>query len=75
MVKLIMGLKGSGKTKNLIELIRKAEETEIGDVVCIEKGGKLRYDIPFRVRLVETSQYDFSGYEFIKGFISGNRHC
>ena len=71
MVKLIMGLKGSGKTKNLIEMIRKAEEEEPGDVVCIEKGEKLRYDIPYKIRLVEASQYDFYGYDFLKGFISG----
>ena len=66
-----MGLKGSGKTKNLIEMIRKAEEEEDGDVVCIEKGEKLRYDIPYKVRLVEASQYDFDGYDYLKGFISG----
>jgi len=71
LVKLIMGLKGSGKTKNLIELIRKAEEIEPGDVVCIEKGEKIRYDIPYRVRLVEASHYDFGGYDYLKGFISG----
>jgi len=45
LVKLIMGLKGSGKTKNLIELIRIAEEIEPGDVVCIEKGEKLLNDM------------------------------
>jgi len=71
LVKLIMGLKGSGKTKSLIEMIRVAEEEEPGDVVCIEKGEKLRYDIPYKVRLVEASQYDFDGYDFLKGFISG----
>ena len=71
MVKVIMGLKGSGKTKQLIELIHKAEKEEDGDVVCIEKGKKLRYDIPYTVRLVDSSQYDFNGYDYFKGFISG----
>lgn len=71
LVKVIMGLKGSGKTKQLIELVNKAVEDEHGDVVCIEKGSKLKYDIPYRVRLIEASQYDFSGYDFLKGFISG----
>jgi hypothetical protein len=66
-----MGLKGSGKTKNLIELIRKASEEEHGDIVCIEKGEKLRFDIPYTVRLVEASQYDFDGYDYLKGFVSG----
>ena len=66
-----MGLKGSGKTKQLIELVNKAVEEENGDVVCVEKGSKLTYDIPYKVRLIEASQYDFDGYDFLKGFISG----
>ena len=66
-----MGLKGAGKTKQLIELVHKAVEEERGDVVCIEKAAKLMYDIPHKVRLIEASQYEFVGYEFLKGFISG----
>ena len=66
-----MGLKGSGKTKQLIELVNNAVEDESGDVVCIEKGSKLKYDIPYKVRLIEASQYGFNGYDFLKGFISG----
>ena len=71
MVKIIMGLKGSGKTKQLLELVHKAIDEESGDVVCIEKGAKLTYDIPHKVRLIEASQYEFDGYDFLKGFISG----
>ena len=66
-----MGLKGSGKTKQLIELVQKAVYEEHGDVVCIEKGAKLTYDIPHEVRLVDSSLYEFGGYDFLKGFISG----
>ena len=66
-----MGLKGSGKTKQLIELVHKAVEEEQGDVVCIEKGAKLRFDIPYHVRLVESSLYEFYGYHFLKGFLCG----
>ena len=71
MVKLIMGLKGSGKTKQLIELVKKALDEEHGDVVCVEKGPKLTYDIPHKARLIFASQYDFGSYEFLKGFLSG----
>ena len=71
MVKIIMGLKGSGKTKQLLELVHKAIDEENGDLVCIEKGAKLTYDIPHKVRLIEASQYEFDGYDFLKGFISG----
>ena len=71
MVKVIMGLKGSGKTKQLIDLVHKAMDEEKGDLVCIEKGAKLKYDIPYRVRLIEASQYEFNSYDYLKGFISG----
>jgi len=71
MVKVIMGLKGSGKTKQLIELVDEAVKSEQGDIVYIEKSSKLIHDIPLKVRLVDASQYDFTGYEFIKGFING----
>jgi len=66
-----MGLKGSGKTKQLIELVHAAIESEHGDVVFIEKGFKLTYDIPHKVRLIEATPYAFDGYDFLKGFISG----
>ena len=71
MVKVIMGLKGAGKTKQLIELVHDAIGDERGDMVCIEKGSKLRFDIPHKVRLIEAAQYEFDGYVFLKGFISG----
>jgi hypothetical protein len=71
MVKIIMGLKGSGKTKQLIDLVHTAINEENGDVVCIEKGQKLTYDIPHNVRLIEASEYGFDSYDFLKGFISG----
>lgn len=71
MVKIIMGLKGSGKTKQLIELVHSAVKKEAGEVVCIEKGQKLTYDIPHAVRLIEASGYGFSSYDFLKGFVSG----
>ena len=71
MVKLMMGLKGSGKTKQLIEMVRVAEAEEPGAVVCIEKGTKLTHDIPHTVRLIDTSSYKIGDYEFMKGFICG----
>lgn len=71
MVKIIMGLKGCGKTKQLIDLVNTAVNEESGNVVCIEKGQKLTYDIPHAVRLIEASDYGFNSYDFLKGFISG----
>ena len=71
MVRVIMGVKGTGKTKQMIELINSDVNSENGNVVCIERGPKLTYDIHYKIRLVEASHYDMSSYDFLKGFISG----
>ena len=71
MVKLIVGSKGTGKTKALVELVRQAVEEESGSVVCLEKDKNLTYDIPYTVRLIHASDYKFESMEFFKGFISG----
>lgn len=71
MVKLILGLKGSGKTKRLVDLVREAVAMDNGDIVCIEKEQKLTYDIPYQARLVEAGAYDIKSYEAIKGFVCG----
>ena len=71
MVRVIMGVKGTGKTKQMIELINTAVQSEHGNVVCIERGPKLTYDINYKIRLVEASYYDMKDYEFLKGFVSG----
>ena len=71
MVRVIMGVKGSGKTKQMIDMINSAVHSEHGNVVCIERGNKLIYDIHSKIRLVESSHYDMSSFDFLKGFISG----
>ena len=70
MVRVIMGVKGTGKTKQMIELINSAVHSENGNVVCIERGPKLTYDIHYKIRLVEASHYEMKSFEFMKGFIS-----
>lgn len=67
MVKLIMGLKGSGKTKQLVTDINEAVKNETGSMVCIEKGTKLRYDIDIRVRLIDYQEYSMGTLTFLKG--------
>ena len=71
MIRVIMGKKGSGKTKQMIEMINSAVETEHGNVICIEKGSKLTLDIHHKIRLVEASEYDVADYTALKGFVSG----
>ena len=71
MVRVIMGAKGTGKTKQLIDMINYAAENESGNVVCVEMGKKLVFDVSPAVRLVESSDFAADNFTFFKGFISG----
>lgn len=71
MVKVIMGLKGSGKTKQMIDLINNAVDNEHGNVVAIAHDSKLTYDISYKIRLVDASEYNISTFERLQGFICG----
>ena len=71
MIHVIMGLKGSGKTKKLVDSIHAALETAHGDVVCIEYGKQLTYDVNYRVRLVDSQEYGIHNPDMLKGFLSG----
>lgn len=71
MVKLIVGKKGTGKTKKLISLANEAVESSNGNVVVIEKGSKLTYDVTHKARLIDTEHYSISGYDAFFGFLSG----
>ena len=71
MVRLIMGANGAGKTKQLIDLIHSAVESENGSVVCIEPGADMTFDIKSSVRLVNGKEYNLNSFECLRGFISG----
>ena len=71
MINVIMGLKGSGKTKKMIDSIHEAVASASGDVVYIEYGKKLTYDVNYRVRLVDSKEYGISNPDMLKGFLSG----
>ena len=71
MIQVIMGLKGSGKTKKLISSINEAVASANGDVVCIEYGKQLTYDVNHRVRLVNSKEYGINNIDKLKGLLSG----
>ena len=71
MIQIIMGLKGSGKTKKLIDSVNQAAQSSQGSVVCIEYGKKLTYEVNYRARLVDSQEYGISTPDMLKGFISG----
>ena len=71
MITLLIGKKGSGKTKKLIELANEAVQNSNGNVVVIEKGLKLTYDISHKARLVDSDAYGIEGLDALVGFVSG----
>ncbi len=71
MVTLIIGKKGTGKTKKLIDLANETVAASAGNVVVIEKGAKLTYDINHKARLIDSDAYAISGYDMMFGFLSG----
>ncbi|MEG2429064.1 MAG: hypothetical protein RSA99_01645 [Oscillospiraceae bacterium] len=71
MIKLIIGNKGSGKTKILIDKINAAVSVTNGDVVCIEQGMTLKLQLDHSVRLIDAEDYKIEGYEAFYGFVTG----
>ena len=71
MLKLIIGVKGTGKTKQLINLVNEAAEATNGVVVCVEKGTGLRFDVKHTVRLINTNEYLVFDAESLAGFVAG----
>ncbi|MDR2932104.1 MAG: hypothetical protein LBV27_03255 [Oscillospiraceae bacterium] len=76
MVKLIVGSKGSGKTKKLIQMVNDAAKVSKGNVVCIEKGDSLKFDLNYNIRLIDIKEYSVKGsdayYGFVAGLLAGN---
>ena len=68
MIKLIIGNKGTGKTKKLIDQVNACVESSDGNVVCVEKEPKLTYDVSSKARLLETDTYLINGHAAFWGF-------
>ena len=71
MIKIIIGKKGSGKTKKLVELVNAAAETSLGNVVCVEKGGTLTFSVTHKARLIYADDYAIGGYDEYFGMLAG----
>ena len=71
MIQFLVGEKGSGKTKTLIEMINKSAMETKGNIVCIEKNMKLIYDIKHSVRLIDVDAFNIEGYDEFYGFVMG----
>ena len=71
MIRILIGPKGTGKTKTFIEMANQALETEKGNVVCISKGSRHTFDISSNIRLVNTDDFNITSIEAFYGLISG----
>ncbi|HPW00643.1 MAG TPA: hypothetical protein PLP20_06280, partial [Oscillospiraceae bacterium] len=71
MIKFILGPKGSGKTKFLLDNIAEAVKNSSGCVVAVERGQTMYYDIDHSVRLIDIDEYDISNYDSFYGFLAG----
>ena len=71
MISLIIGNKGSGKTKRLIDLINEAVAKSDGTIVCIEKSPLLTYEVTHKARLIETERFGIEGCDAFYGMVCG----
>lgn len=72
MIKVLIGKKGSGKTKTLIDSVNAAAEKAEGNVVFISSDTKRHmFDIKHKVRLVDTSAFVLKTYDEFYGFLCG----
>lgn len=71
MIKIIIGRRGSGKTKLLVDMVNEATKTSLGNVVCIEKGDTLTYSVTHKARLIDADSFGISGYGEYYGMLAG----
>ena len=72
MVKLLVGHKGTGKTKHMIDLANEAADKSSGSVIFINKNSRLMYDLKYKIRVVCMEEYEHvtNSDEYI-GFLYG----
>ncbi len=71
MIKVNIGLKGSGKTPKLIQAVNSAIDVEKGNVVCITEGNRLMHDISHKARMINTESFDIRSIEMFEGLLCG----
>ena len=72
MIKLLIGKKGTGKTKALIEQVNSASSVAKGNVVFVSNNtSSAMFDISKAVRMIDTTDFDIVNYSEFEGFICG----
>lgn len=70
-MKLIIGVRGTGKTKQLVDLVNQSANESKGAVICIEKGNKLNFDVTYKARLIDATKYGIDDAHKLLGFVAG----
>lgn len=71
MVQLIVGNKGKGKTKQLLDKVNSAIKSVNGNIVYLDKSSKHMYELNNKVRLIDVSGYPIKNSDEFIGFICG----
>lgn len=71
MVQLIVGNKGKGKTKHLLEKVNLQVKETKGNIVYLDKSTRHMYELNNKVRLIDVSQYMITNHDEFAGFICG----
>ena len=71
MVQLIVGNKGKGKTKHLLEKVNLQVKETTGNIVYLDRSTKHMYELNNKVRLIDVSQYMITNHDEFTGFICG----
>lgn len=71
MVQLIVGNKGKGKTKHLLDRVNNEVKEVAGNIVYLDKSTKHMYELNNKVRLIDVSQYMISNSDSFLGFVCG----
>lgn len=71
MIKLVVGKKGSGKTKTMLDAIAQAVETENGNVIFVCNSNRHMLEVTHAARLVDVSKADTETFRLFKAFIMG----
>ncbi|MCD7819143.1 MAG: twitching motility protein PilT [Lachnospiraceae bacterium] len=71
MIQLILGEKGKGKTKVLLDKANTEIKTAHGSIVYLDKSAKHMYELNNRIRLIDISGFDLQSSEEFTGFIYG----
>lgn len=71
MIEIICGVKGKGKTKELLAKVNEAIKTANGNVVYLDKSQKHMYELDNKIRLINVTDYPISNCDEFLGFICG----